>query len=701
MSNFKKKLPLFQENSVNISKDVSLVWSIANTLRGAYRADKYRDVIIPMFVLARLEAALLPTKEKVLAQYKFNPKTPDKFYESITGYKYYNLSQFTLKNLQNDPDAIKENFLDYLDGYSQRVKDIIENLKFKDEVETLAKTGRLFTVVKKFSEIDLSPSTVDSMRMGYMFEDIIRRFSENEEAGSHYTPREVIGLMVNLLLMEADESLFKAGKEIKILDMAAGTGGMLATAQSYIKQLNHDVSVRLFGQEYLAETYGIGKADMLIRQEDSDYFVKANTLKDSDLFHNVKMNFVIANPPFGQSWGGRDADDGVEAAVKKDQELFEKTEGREGRFVATPTTGDAQLLFHLHALAKLEESGRAAIISNGSPLFSGGTTSGESQIRRYILENDLLEAIIALPGQFFYNTGIGIYIWIYNKDKKPERQNKVQFIDATEEFVPLRKSLGQKRRELSPDNIRQIVKWYHDFKENKQVKIFNNQEFLYKEFLVMQPLQRRGAITEESLEAVKSLQFFTKLYDDYKYQELLETEPRTAKQDKDLQKMLAGKDQQDQILSALRAGLTDETYPNFEEFSQKLKELLADIQLTPANINALALAMSQMDKTAEVIRTKKKDKFGEVADGIVYDKTTKDSEIVKLSEEERSYFEREVYPHVPDAYYWWDESKLGAEIPFTRYFYNYQAPEKAENLLKDFYDLEEQLQELLEDLKHV
>lgn len=700
MSNFKNKLPLFQGNSVNISKDVNLVWSIANTLRGAYRADKYRDVIIPMFVLARLEAALLPTKEKVLEQYKANPKTPERIYESITGYKYYNLSQFTLKNLLNDPDGIKENFLDYLDGYSQRVKDIIENLKFKDEVETLAKTGRLFTVVKKFSEIDLSTSTVDSMRMGYMFEDIIRRFSENEEAGSHYTPREVIGLMVNLLLMEADESLFKAGKEIKILDMAAGTGGMLATAQSYIKQLNHDVSVRLFGQEYLSETYGIGKADMLFRQEESDYFVKADTLKDPDSFPDVKMNFVIANPPFGQSWGGKDADDGVEAAVKKDQELFEKTEGREGRFVATPTTGDAQLLFHLHALAKLEENGRAAIISNGSPLFSGGTTSGESQIRRYILENDLLEAIIALPGQFFYNTGIGIYIWIYNKDKKPERQNKVQFIDATGEFVPLRKSLGQKRRELSPDNIRQIVKWYHDFKENEQVKIFDNQEFLYKEFLVMQPLQRRGAITEETLEAIKSVPFFTKLYDEYKYQELLETEPRTAKQDKDLQKMLAGKDQQEQIMAALRVGLTDATYPNFEDFSQKLKDLLADIKLTSANLNALALAMSQMDKTAEVITTKKKDKFGEVADGIIYDKTTKDSEIVKLSEDESTYFEREVYPHVPDAHYWWDDTKLGAEIPFTRYFYKYQAPEKAENLLKDFYDLEEQLQQLLEDSKH-
>ena len=700
MADIRRKLPLFQANDVNISKDVSLVWSIANTLRGAYRADKYRDVIIPMFVLARLEAALLPTKEKVLAQYQSNPSTPEKIFESITGYKYYNTSKHTLKNLLNEPDAIKDNFLDYLDGYSKRVKDIIENLKFKEQVDTLASTGRLFTVVKKFSELDLSPSTVDSMRMGYMFEDIIRRFSENEEAGSHYTPREVIALMVNLLLMEADEELFVDNKEIKVLDMAAGTGGMLATAKSYIQQLNPKVNVRLFGQEYLAETYGIGKADMLIRQEESDYFVKTDTLKDSDPFHDKKMNFVIANPPFGQSWGGKDADDGVEQAVKADQALFESTDGREGRFVNTPTTGDAQLLFHLHALAKLEENGRAAIISNGSPLFSGGTTSGESQIRRYILENDLLEAIVALPGQIFYNTGIGIYIWLYNKDKSPERQGKVQFIDATNEFVPLRKSLGQKRRELSQDNIKDILKWYHDFAENDRVKIFDSKEFLYKEYLVMQPLQRRGEITEKSLESVQSVQFFAKLFDEYKYQELLEMEPRTAKQDKELQKLEEGRIKQEEILQALRQGLSEATYPNFETFTAVLKDLLSEVKLTPANLNAIALAMSEMDKTAEVITTKKKDKLGEIADGIVYDKTTKDSEIVKLSEEVETYFEREVYPHVPDAHYWWEENKLGAEIPFTRYFYQYQAPEKAEALLKQFYDLEDQLQALLEDLKH-
>lgn len=702
MPNFKNKLPLFQKNNVQISNVVNTVWSIANTLRGAYRADKYRDVIIPMFVLTRLEAALLPTKDEVVALYKSNPNTPEKVLENKAGYKYYNVSPFTLKNLQNDPNAIEENFIAYLDGYSCRVKDIIENLKFKEQVHTLAQSGRLFTVIKKFSEIDLSPSSVDSMVMGYMFEDIIRRFSENEEAGSHYTPREVIALMVNLLLIEADEELFVDKKELKILDMAAGTGGMLATAKSYIRQLDTGATVRLFGQEVLPETFGIGRADMLIRQEDSDYFVKADTLKDPDPFPDTKMSFVIANPPFGQSWGGKDADDGVEEAVKADHKLFVTTEGRQGRFVATPGTGDAQLLFHLHGLAKLEENGRAAIISNGSPLFSGGTSSGESQIRRYILENDLLEAIVALPGQFFYNTDIGIYIWIYNKNKSPERQNKVQFIDATDEFVPLRKSLGKKRRELSQDNIRQILQWYDDFKENDHVKIFDKEEFLYREYTVMQPLQRRGWITEETIEKAESVSFLARLFDEYQYQELLEMEPRSAKDEKKLQDFEVGRAKQEVILDALREGITDDSsYPNFESFVQVIKDLLGDIKVTPANINALALAMSEMDKTAEVIRTKKKDKPNEIAGGIVYDKTTKDSEIVKLTEDVENYFAREVYPHVPDAHYWFDEEKgYGAEIPFTRYFYQYQAPESAEKLLAEFYDLEAELQTLLEELKH-
>lgn len=570
----KEKFPIFQKNSVNISKEVGLIWSIANTLRGAYRADKYRDIIIPMFVIARLEAALKDTKEEVFKTYKKNPNTPKQVLESLSGYKYYNISQFTLKNLLDEPDNIKTNFEIYLEGYSERVQDILKSLKFNQEVENLAKSGRLYGVVKKFSELDLSPSTVDSIRMGYMFEDIIRRFSENEEAGFHYTPREVIGLMVNLLLAGANPELLQDNKEVKILDMAAGTGGMLATSKSYIEQLNYKVNVRLFGQELLPETYGIGKADMLIRQENSDNFVNSDTLKDADPFSKIKMNFVVANPPFGQSWGGKDADDGIEDAVKKDHAKFIATEGREGRFVDTPASGDAQLLFHLHALAKLEEDGRAAIISNGSPLFSGGTTSGESQIRRYILENDLLETIIALPGQFFYNTGISIYIWLYNKNKPKERQNKIQFIDASNEFVPLRKSLGQKRRELSNQNIKDIIKWYQSDEENKQVKIFDAKEFLYKEYTVMQPLQRRGRINAETIENVKGIQFFTKLYDEFKYQELLETEPRTSKQEKEMQKFELGKVKQEEIIDKLTSLITDSSYDNFEEFSAFIKKIL-------------------------------------------------------------------------------------------------------------------------------
>lgn len=697
MENLNHKLPIFQKTEMNISSEVNLVWSIANTLRGAYRADKYRDVIIPMFIIARLEAALAETKDKVSQAYKANPSTPAIVLESISSYKYYNTSAFTLKNLLNEPDNIKANFEEYLASYSERVQDILKNLKFQDEIETLAKTGRLYNVIKKFSELNLSPSVVDSIKMGYMFEDIIRRFSENEEAGSHYTPREVIGLMVNLLLAGSDDALFQDDKVIKILDMAAGTGGMLATSKSYIKVLNPKVNVQPFGQEYLPETYGIGKADMLIRQDNADNFVNTDTLKNPDPFSEIRMNFVIANPPFGQSWGGKDADDGVEQAVKADMTRFVATDGREGRFVNTPTSGDAQWLFHLHALAKLDENGRAAIISNGSPLFSGGTTSGESQIRRYILENDLLETIVALPGQFFYNTGISIYIWIYSKNKATYRQNKVQFIDATHEYINLRKSLGQKRRELSSENIAQIISWYQERTENKNVKFFDTKEFLYKEYAVMQPLQRRGAITDETIEKVKSLPFFAKFYDEVKVSALLEIEPRTAKQEKELTKLSEGKKTQEKILSALTAVKSDETYPDYEAFSKLLENLPYEVKLTKANINAMALAMSKMDKTAKVITTKKADKTGEIANGIVYDKTTKDSEIIKLSENVADYFAREVFPHVPDAYYW-DEDKVGAELPFTRYFYDYQAPEPAEKLMAEFREMEAELQKLLKSL---
>lgn len=689
--------PIFQKNNINISNEVNLVWSIANTLRGAYRADKYRDVIIPMFVIARLEAALAKTKDKVVQAYKSKNDTPRQVLETISGYKYYNTSEFTLKKLLDDPDNIKINFETYLAGYSERVQDILRSLKFEQEIDNLAKSGRLYGVIKKFSELDLSPSTVDSIKMGYMFEDIIRRFSENEEAGSHYTPREVIGLMVNLLLAGSNQKLFQDNKEIKILDMAAGTGGMLATTKSYIKQLNNKVNVRLFGQELLPETYGIGKADMLIRQDNADNFVNSDTLKDPDPFSDTEMNFVIANPPFGQSWGGKDADDGVESAVKEDHNLFVKTEGREGRFVDTPASGDAQWLFHLHALKKLDKDGRAVIISNGSPLFSGGTTSGESQIRRYILENDLLETIVALPGQFFYNTGISIYIWLYNKNKPQERQDKVQFIDASQEFVNLRKSLGQKRRELSEENITHVIDWYLSNTENKNVKFFDTKEFLYKEYTVMQPLQRRGIISDETIENVKALPFFTKLYDETKARVLSEIEPRGAKEEKELKKLEEGKVSQDKILGALENAKSDQTYPDFEKFLKLITDLPYGVKLTKANYNAIALAMSKMDKTAKVITTKKADKTGEIANGIVYDKTTKDTEIVKLSEKVEEYFAREVFPHVPDAYYW-DEDKVGAEFPFTRYFYEYQAPEPAEKLLAEFKALEAQLQLLLEEL---
>ncbi|MDR3240595.1 MAG: type I restriction-modification system subunit M [Lactobacillaceae bacterium] len=694
----------YNEEQMNISAQVSHIWSIANTLRGGgISADDYKKVIVPFTIITRLEAALAETKDKVVKLYENNDETPSAILSNASGYNFYNTSRFTLKNLLDDPDNIQVNFEDYLNGFSTTIKELIKRLDFHSWVIKLGEKGRLYGIVKKFSELDLDPKTVDNQKMGYMFEDIIRRFSENANAGDHYTPREVIALMVNLLIADAPDDLFEDGKVITMLDMAAGTGGMLSTGERYLKTLNPNLDVRLFGQEIDDWSYGIALADMLIRGESPDNFVLQDTLV-KDAFEDQKMNFVIANPPFGESWGGRDAGDGVEDAVNADKAKFEETNGRAGRFVDTPTTGDMQMLFHQHGIAKLNEHGRAAIISNGSPLFSGGTTSGESQIRRYWLENDLLEAIIALPGQLFYNTGISIYVWLYNKNKPANRRGKVQFVDASEQFTNLRKSLGNKRRELSPDNIENIVNDYHNFTENKRVKIFDAQEFLYKEYSVYQPLQRSGKVNDATIENLKDSSWYANLFDEVKYQELLETEPRTNKQDKEMAKMVDKKTMRDLVIEKLRTVNSGERYDDYGTFVDFIKQTLNGVtvntaKLTPANVETIAQTMSEMDKTAIVQKTEKA-KASDIWDAetkFLYDKSTKDTEIVKLSENVDDYFAREVYPHVPDAKYF-DDGKTGAEIPFTRYFYEYQAPKDADVLLSEFNALENELQKLLGEL---
>ena len=601
---------MMDDSSIDASKEIAMVFSIANTLRGPYKPERYKDVIIPMIILRRLECALAKTKKAVVAAYKKTPEMPEQILCKKSGYQFYNTCEFDLKSLLNEAPSIVENLNFYIDSFSSNVQSIFEELKFKDEIKNLDKNNRLLGVVKKFSELDLNPETVDGHKMGYMFEEIIRRFSENAEAGDHYTPREVIRLLSCILLAEGCSDVFNEGREITVLDMACGTGGMLSTCHDFIVRMNPDANVRLFGQENNPESHAICLADMLIKNQAAENICFADTMKN-DCFEDTSMRFVIANPPFGESWGGKDAGDGVEKAVRD-----EYKKGANGRFGAgLPATGDMQLLFMQHAIYKMQEgNGRAAIITNGSPLFSGNTTSGESQIRRSMLENDVVEAIIALPSQLFYNTDIAIYAFILSKGKRKERKNKVQLIDATDMWVPLKRSLGKKRRELSNEQISLINEVYADFSECEKnqysdkrkcdcvikSKIFDRDEFLYKEWSVYQPLQRRGAINRENIEVLKNSAYFTantNIFNEAKYEELAETDPRNAKDEKAYQKQVKGKAFTEEVIRELQKNVSDKVFMDFGEFQKKLKEVLNNVtDMTASRLSGIAMELSVIDK---------------------------------------------------------------------------------------------------------
>jgi type I restriction enzyme M protein len=705
----KKKIEvMFDDTSINVSAEVDHIWSIANTLRGTYSPDKYKNVVIPMIIIRRLECALNKTKMAVTAVFEKNPATPEAVLKRKAGFSFYNTSRFTLAELLADSKNIAANFVSYIEGFSANIQEIINNLDFKKEIEKMDKNNRLYGVVKKFSELDLDPKTVDGHVMGYMFEDLIRRFSTNAEAGDHYTPREVIRLMVNILLAEGCDDLLTEGKVATVLDMACGTGGMLSTTYDFLHRLNNNIDVRLFGQEINPESYAICLADMLIKGQNAENIRFQDTMI-KDCFPNQSMRLVIANPPFGTSWGGKDAPEGVEKAIKDEYE----TKGH-GRWKGgLPATGDEQLLFVQHAVSKMDERmGRAAIIQNGSPIFSGGTSSGESQIRRYLLEQDLLEAIIGLTTDLFYNTGIGIYIFILSKNKRPERRGKVQLINAVNYWKQLSKSLGKKRREISREDMRAITELYADFKETKDCKIFDVNEFLYKEYSVYQPLQRNYAITKERIAKMAASSCLNSIYDIEKIEELEETDPKTKLDNELLASLKTGKPLYNAIIKNLESAVSKKIYKKKDDFMQvfsplfdslpsgykKLKEAKkADLQ------EKISFALSEMDKTAEI----QKDKHG----NIIYDSTTKDTELIKLNMDVEKYFKKEVYPHVPDAHYIYEygetgklplypskqtaaalsREKTGAEFPFTRYFYKYKEPEKADILLERFMELEKSI----------
>ena len=697
MSTVNKFDVLWDDNPVDVTQEANFIWSIANKLRGTYMPDKYGDVIIPMTIIRRLECALENTKTKVLEKYKADPTHPALGFEKIAGYQFYNTSDFDLKELCNDQDHLLANFKDYIAGFSANVKSILTNLGIFSHMEKMETGGCLYTVVKAFSELDLNPTTYDSIKMGYIFENLIGRFYQNVDAGQYYTGRDIIKCLVSILTAEGCDDIFDDHKVITVLDQACGTGGMLSTAYSYFKHFNSTADVRLFGQEFMPDTYAIGLAEMLIKGQDSRNFRHADTFKTDCFADKPKMRFVLENPPFGTPWSGESAKDGQEKAVR--DEYAKALKGEHSRWGAgLPSGGDAQLIFMQSAIDKMDDKlGRAAIISNGSPLFTGGTASGESQIRRWMLENDYIEAIIALPVDLFYNTGIQTYVWVLSKNKRNIRKGKIQLIDASTIYHKLRKALGNKKNEFTPEDRKAIVELYSNFEENEFVKIYDNEEFLYREYSVYQPLQRSYEITEESIESMISIGTLSSIYDEGKVFELENSiEPLNDKEKKKLQNYYDNKPLYDSILARLNENISDKVYLKVAEFEAHLAKVM--VGFDKKLIAKLVDGLSKMNKSAEIQTDKK--------GNILWDKETKDIEIVPYKVRIEDYMASEVLPHIPDAKAFFEENltakkptiKVGAEIPFTRYFYKYVEPQASEELATQFQALEETVRTKINNL---
>ncbi len=477
--------------STNIQAKANLIWEVATKLVGVYKPHEYGKVILPMTVLKRFDDILKPTKEAVLKEYDRvkDLAIKEPFLTEASGYSFYNTSKYDFEKLLSDPDNIESNFKNYLNGFSDNVIDILSNFKFNNEVKTMADNRLLYVVIEEFNtkKAYMGLDEVKTEDMGYIFEELVRKFSESydEEAGAHFTARDIIYLMTDLLVAEESEALRSDNKVKTIYDMAMGTSQMLACMTDRLKQLNKNIIVDCYGQELNPETYAIAKADMLIKGGDADNFKQGDTL-DDDQFKGYTFDYIISNPPFGIDW-------------KKQKKAIEEeaSRGMNGRFpVGTPKISDGQMLFTLNGIAKLKDDGKMAIIQNGSPLFSGAAGSGESEIRRYIIENDWLEAIIQLPTDLFYNTGISTYIWLINKGKEGSlREGKVQLIDASNCYINRRKNIGNKRKDLDEESRKLILKAYDEFSnkeykaKNKSVesKIFDNQDFGFNRITIESP----------------------------------------------------------------------------------------------------------------------------------------------------------------------------------------------------------------------
>jgi len=664
----------------NFGEKVSFIWSVADLLRGPYRPNQYKDVMLPLTVLRRLDCVLERTKDKVLEQQAKlaggKVKNIDPILCRVTGVPFYNTSRFTFEKLKGDPNHIAANLTYYIKGFSSRAREIIENFGFEEHIGKLEKADRLYLVVSRFCDIDLHPDVVSNIEMGYIFEELIRKFNEasNEEAGDHFTPREVIRLMVNLLFMPDSDVLTTRGIVKTLYDPACGTGGMLSVAEEYVRELNPDAQLEAFGQDYNAQAYAICGSDMMIKGQNIDHIAFGNSFTD-DRFPDHKFDYMLANPPFGVEWKP-EAD-----FIKRESE----EQGFGGRFGAgLPRINDGSLLFLQHMISKMKdpkEGGtRLAIVFNGSPLFTGAAGSGESEIRRWIIENDWLEAIVALPDQLFYNTGIYTYLWILTNRKERRHRGKIQLVDATSFFKKMRKSLGNKRNEICDDQRDEITRLYGNLINADHVRIFDNQDFGYRRITVERPLRLNFAVDEARIARLKETTAFASL--------------STSKKRKDTKAAQAeieeGKRRQKEIVAVLQSMPSSKIWKNREEFLDELKTAFRNSSFIIPNsslLKAILMALSERDETADICTDAKGNPEP--------DPELRDYENVPLKEDVDEYMKREVLPHVPDA--WVDESKtkIGYEINFNRYFYKYTPPRPLEEIEADLRKIEKEIFEML------
>ncbi len=666
------------EKLTNISEISGFIWGIADSvLRGTYRRNEYQKVILPFTVLKRFDSVLEYSKKDVVDTYEANKSrtgvlAPILMSKSVdeNGRElgFYNYSRFDFETLLQDPDNIEENIKFYINSYSNNVKNILENFDIERQIEKLSRANLLYLLIKKFNEttLDLSPKNISNHDMGTIFEELIRKFSEtsNEEAGEHFTPRDVVKLMTELLFAEEGES---SGSIKLVYDPACGTGGMLTSCQEFINKSNPDIDVVLYGQEINDEIYAICKADMLMKGEDAENIKgPSSTLSDDQLKDN-KFDYMISNPPYGRDW-------------EQDKEVVdaEAEKGFDGRFGAgLPRKSDGQLLFIQHMISKMKDTGksRIAVITNGSPLFTGDAGSGESNIRKWIFENDYLEALIALPDQLFFNTGIGTYVWVLTNEKTPQREGKVQLIDAREEYVGMRKSLGNKRHTLPEESINKIIDTYQDFTESDKVKIFDNEDFGYTKITVERPMQLNYQVTPERLENLYSYNQFKKLAESKSE----DPEIKMAEEEE-------GKKQQEAIKEELLT-IGDELYTDWDTFETKVNNALKSFDLKPAFIKNVIEKLSEHDDTAEYVTDKKGNPKA--------DSNLRDTEKIPLVQNIDDYFEEEVLKYYSDAWYDSKKNKIGYEINFTQYFYVYEPPRPLEEIEADITKITAEIQELL------